>query len=61
MYVGLGIVLATIGLIALAISGVSPWIGAALILLGALALIAAVLLPDPLRRPSRRNDIPTLG
>jgi hypothetical protein len=61
MYVGLGIVLVSIGLIALTIIEMNAWIGAVLILLGALGLIAAALLPDPLHRRSRRHDIPTLG
>ena len=60
MYVGLGIVFLAIGLIAVAVVDLSPWIAAMLILLGALAMIAAVLLPDPLRRRSR-DDYPTLG
>ena len=60
MYVGLGIVFLAIGLIAVAVVDLSPWIAAMLILLGALAMIAAVLMPDPLRRRSR-DDYPTLG
>jgi hypothetical protein len=60
MYVGIGIVLVAIGLIALAVVNVNPWIGALLILLGLAAVIAAFLLPNPLRRPSR-HDYPPLG
>lgn len=60
MYVSLGIVLLALGLIAIVVADLSPWIAAMLILLGVLAMIAAVLLPDPLRRRSR-DDYPTLG
>ena len=60
MYAGFGIVLLAIGLIALAIVHVNAWLGALLVLLGLAAVIASVLLPDPLRRESK-DRVPPLG
>jgi apolipoprotein N-acyltransferase len=60
MYVGLGIVFVAIGLIALGIMNVNPWIAALLILVGLLSMIANMLLPERFRRQSR-NEVPPLG